>query len=374
MPLASIRIAVLLVAALPLVGGCGAPTPVSVAEVRTAPLRVAVATNGKVEPIDEAEVRARVEGRVLEIPEPGAAVVAGAPLLRIDTDSVGALLATAESDRLSAQESLRAARRELEGARLRFETDRELFRQGAITRERFTETEASYQSAQGRAAALGREVPLRIDALDLEIRSLGDQRSAAETPAPISGTVYRTDVKKGQMVHAGDPLLALADLDRLRVRTNVDQVDLGRVHPGAKVVVRSNAFPGRTWTGTVREVVPHVVVKESRAVAESLAVLDPPIEGLVPGMTVDVEIVVAESPGSLVVPADAVVIRDGASVVFRVDGGRVHATPVKTGLSSVTATEVLEGLRAGDLVVVGGAAGLEDGARVDVRSSDARAS
>lgn len=347
---------------------------VQVAEVRRAPLRVAVATNGKVEPIDEAELRARLDGRVLEIPDPGTKVERGTTLLRIDAATVGAQLATAESERLAAQEALRAGRNDLEFARQRFETDRELFRQGALTRQRFSESESSYRDAQARAASLAREVPLRLDSLDLRIRELREQQRAAEMAAPVSGTVYRTDAKKGQMVRVGDPLLAVADLGRLRVRTNVDQVDLGRVRPGARVQVTSNAYPGRVWNGRVSDVVPHVVVKESRAVSESLAVLEPPTEGLVPGMTVDVEIIVAESPDAVQVPADAVVSRGGEQLVFKLDGSRVRAMPVKLGLSSVTATEVLEGLSPGDLVVVGGAQGLEDGASVDIRRTDARAS
>ncbi len=347
---------------------------VQVAEVRRAPLRVAVATNGKVEPIDEAELRARLDGRVLEIPDPGTKVERGAPLLRIDAATVGAQLATAESERLAAQEALRAGRNDLELVRQRFETDRELFRQGAFTRQRFSESESSYRDAQARAASLAREVPLRLDSLDLRIRELSGQQRAAEMAAPVSGTVYRTDAKKGQMVRVGDPLLAVADLGRLRVRTNVDQVDLGRVRPGARVQVTSNAYPGRSWNGRVSDVVPHVVVKESRAVSESLAVLEPPTEGLVPGMTVDVEIIVAESPDAVQVPADAIVSRGGELLVFKLDGSRVRAMPVKLGLSSVTATEVLEGLSPGDLVVVGGAQGLEDGASVDIRRPDARAS
>lgn len=352
----------------------GAAPLVQVAEVRRAPLRVVVATNGKIEPIDDAEVRARLAGRVIEIPEPGTAVEKGAALLRIDSAGAGAELATAESDRLSAQESLRAGRDDLARVRQRFETDRELFAQGAITRERFRESEASLGDAQARVASLSREVPLRVDALDLRIRELREQLLAAQTLAPISGTVYRTDAKKGQIVQTGDLLLAIADLGRLRVRANVDQVDLGRVEAGARVQVASSAHPGRVWTGRMSEVVPHVIAKESRAVSESLAILDPPTGGLVPGMTVDVEIVVAESGDALQVPAEAVVTRDGASLVFKVDGSRVRATPVKVGLSSVTAAEIVDGLSPGDLVVVGGAQGLDDGARVEARKSDARAS
>lgn len=369
-----LAVSILASCAASLACGRAAEPVVRVAEVRSAPLRVVVSTNGKVEPIEDAEVRARLDGRVVEIPDPGTRVERGAPLLRIDAAAAGAQLATAQSDRLAAQEALRAGRNDLELARQRFETDRELFRQGAITRQRFDESESSYRDAAARAASLSREVPLRLDALDLRIRELSEQQRAAQTASPVSGTVYRTDAKKGQMVRAGDPLLAIADLAHLRVRANVDQVDLGRVGPGARVHVTSNAYPGRSFAGRVSEVVPSVVVKESRAVSETLAVLDPPTGGLVPGMTVDLEIIVAESPDTLQVPADAVVRRGSETLVFKVDGSRVRATPVRVGLSSVTAAQVLEGLAAGDLVVVGGDQGLEDGARVEVRKPDAHAS
>lgn len=344
------------------------------AAAKRAPLRVSVATNGKVEPIDPAEVRAGLDGRVLEIPEAGTKVTAGAPLLRLDAATVGAELATAESERFAAQEALRAARNDLEISRQHFATDRELFEQGAITRQRFSEREAALRDAQSRAASIAREVPLRVDALDLRIRTLEEQRRAAQPTSPVSGVVFRADVKSGQIVRAGDPLLAVADLSRLRVRANVDQVDLGRVRTGARVEVSANAFPGRRFDGHVSEVIPSVVVKESRAVSESLAVLDPPTEGLVPGMTVDLEIIVAENPDALQVPADAIVSQAGQALVFKLDGNRVRAVPVKLGLTSVVAAEILEGLAPGDVVVVGGAQGLVDGARVDARRADAGAS
>ena len=82
-----------------------------------------------------------------------------------------------------------------------------------------------------------------------------------------------------------------------------------------------------------------MVVKESRSVSEGLARLDPPTDGLVPGMTVDVEIVVAEAPHALQVPAEAIFYQaDGDPFVYRIDGNRVRVTPVRLGLSSVAAT------------------------------------
>ena len=77
-------------------------------------------------------------------------------------------------------------------------------------------------------------MPLRVAALDKRIAELRAQQQASVVRAPFAGTIYKTQAKKGEMVRLGDPLLWLADLEHLRVRANVDQVDLGRVSPGSR--------------------------------------------------------------------------------------------------------------------------------------------
>jgi HlyD family secretion protein len=349
------------------------PRPeVRAVEVRRAPLRVQVATNGTVEPVDDIEIRARLDGRIVEIPdEAGKRVQAGDEIVRFDAGPVNAELAAAQSERLGALESLRAMRASTAQTRARAATDATLFEQGALTKQAYEVSRTALTEAEAQLAYQEHEVPLRVASLDLRIKELTAQRDATVIRAPFAGTIYKTKAKKGEMVRAGDPLLWLADLDHLRVRANVDQVDLGRVQPNQRVAVTANAFPGRSWLGVITELVPHVVVKESRSVAEGLARLDPPTDGLVPGMTVDVDIIVAEAPNALQVPAEAVFYHGGNPVVYRVDDNRVRATPVRLGLSNITATEIAHGLDESAVVVVGPATGLEDGMRVDVQRTDA---
>jgi RND family efflux transporter MFP subunit len=344
---------------------------VDTSAVSRGPLSLRVTTNGKVEPVEEVEVRARLDGRILEIPEPGTRVAEGDVILSIDGGSVGSQLAKARSERLSARESLRSARAKLDREKERAAIDERLFNEGAITGDRHAESQSALREARSRVSFLQREVPLRVASLDLLIQELESQQGAAELKAPFAGTVYRSDRRRGEMVHVGDPILRIADLERLRVRANVDQVDLGRVRPDQKVRISSNAFPGRTWIGTVSEVIPHVVVRESRSISESLARVEPPTEGLVPGMSVDVEIVVAQSADALQIPAAAVVRGNGNAWVFRIQGNRAERTPVSLGLETVSAVEVTEGLEADDQVVLGPLHGLTDGARVEARLRDA---
>jgi HlyD family secretion protein len=349
------------------------PRPeVQAVEARRAPLRVQVATNGTVEPVDDVEVRARLDGRIVEIPdEAGRRVQAGEEIVRFDAGPVAGAFAAAEAERLAALEGLRAARASAAQTRERAATDAHLYEEGALTRQAYDASQRALREAEAQLAYQEHDVPLRVASLDLRLKELTAQREATVVRAPFAGTIYKIQAKKGEMVRLGDPLLWLADLEQLRVRANVDQVDLGRVQPGQRVAVSANAFPGRAWSGTITELVPHVVVKENRSVAEGLARLDPPTEGLVPGMIVDVEIIVAESSNALQVPAEAIFYQGRQPLVYRIDDDRVHATPVELGLSSVTVTEIAQGLAESAVVVVGPAAGLQDGMRVDVRRTDA---
>lgn len=341
------------------------PPAVQTATVRRAPLRVVVSTNGTVEPIDDIEVRARFEGRVVEIPDPGKRVAAGEPMVRFDAGPVAAEVAAAESERLAALESLRVARATAAERRERLATDVGLFREGALTRDAFQASERAAAEADAQVRHLEREVPLRVAALEKRLEERRAQQAASVMRAPFAGTIYKTAVKDGALVRLGDPVLSLADLDRLRVRANVDQVDLGRVQPGQGVVISANAFPGRRWHGVITELVPNVVVKDSRSVADGLARLEPPTDGLVPGMTVDIEIIVAEASDVLTVPNEAVLHEGEQRFVYRVAGRRLRKTPVTTGLSSVAEVAITSGLEDGAVVVVGPTAGLADGMRVD---------
>ena len=349
---------------------CSPAVQVTAIRAQESSLTARVITNGKVEPIEEAEVRARLDGRIVEIPEPGTEVAEGDVALRIDAGPVSAELAKARSERLAAKESLREARATLARIRVRAAADSKLFEEGAITPEHHAESVATLRDARARVAFLEEEVPLRVASLDLRIEELEAQQASAEVRAPFDGTVYRTVRRKGQAVQVGDPILWIADLERLRVRANIDQVDLGRVKAGQRVRITSNAFSDRSWSGLVSEVTPHVVVRESRSISEGLARVEPPTEGLVPGMNVDVEIVVAESARALQVPAEAVFREGGTPFVFRIQRGRARRSPVTLGLETVTAVEVVEGLEPDDRVVVGPLRGIEDGDRVEARMRD----
>ena len=365
------RLAVAIVAATTLAAlGWFTRSPIPEVDVALATqntLVVRVNTNGVIEPIEKSELRARIRGRIIHVPEAGARMAAGELLLQIADAEVSSELARTESVLLSAQESLADARRALDRARRRAETDAQLHAKGGLTPERQRETQADLESAEARVAFLTRDLPFRIAAFETRIQDLESQLEAATLHAAAAGTVYQTLVKVGEMVAVGDLVLRFADLDRLRVRANIDQVDLGAVALGQSVRISSNAYPGREWSARVSALIPNIVKKEARLVAESLANIEPPSAGLIPGMTVDVEILVDSDPQVLQIPSGALFSDIGGPYVLTLANDRLRAVRVEVGRRAAGRVEIVSGLEEGDRVVVGPLQGLAEGSRAKRR-------
>jgi RND family efflux transporter MFP subunit len=112
------------------------------------------------------------------------------------------------------------------------------------------ESEASADRARrNREAAYARRETARA-----EVRRLEAELAKTRITAPIDGVVITKHVHSGETVDAGDPLVEIADLRRVRVEAEVDEFDAGRVSLGAPVAVRAEGFDGRSWRGRVEEI------------------------------------------------------------------------------------------------------------------------
>jgi HlyD family secretion protein len=158
------------------------------------------------------------------------------------------------------------------------------------------------------------------------------------------------------------------DVARLYVRATVDEFDARRVHLDQEARVTLDAFPGRTLRGRVYKVSPAVSGERQEARTFTIRVsLEEGKELLKPGMSADVEVIVARRPGALFVPTQALLEREGKRWVYRVAEGRARLVPVRVGESNWQSTEVLDGLAEGDQVVVNpDTPGLAEGTRVKV--------
>lgn len=231
--------------------------------------------------------------------------------------------------------------------------------QAAQARSAFGRVDRLYQKGISAKAA-------RDDALQQYQAAAAAARAAHERlrdyrmVAPFAGRILRRDAEPGDMARIGTPLFVLADPKSLRITADIDERDAGRVQEGLEALARSDAFPGQQFPARVTEFTPQG--DATARVFRARLSLDPD-SALRPGMTVEVNIVLARRDTAVLVPAKAV--KDGA--VFVLDGDRVRRRPVKTGAEDAETTEIREGVRAGEVVVVDPPATLSNTARVRPR-------
>lgn len=192
------------------------------------------------------------------------------------------------------------------------------------------------------------------------------RRSFADLRAPASGIISKRLVQPGQVVAAGSELMRLIKDGRLEWRAELPAEQLGQVNPGDRIELRTRT--GERVEGTVRAVTPGVDA-ETRT---GTVFADLPRPGaLQPGTYLEGRISTGIRAVA-VVPASAVVLRDGFAAVFTVDAERVvHLARIEQGAKDGGFIEVRSGVKPGDQVVVQGAGFLADLDKVRVVSATA---
>lgn len=167
--------------------------------------------------------------------------------------------------------------------------------------------------------------------------------------APISGVILERNASVGDVT--GDaPLFVVADLSRLQAELNVAMRDMGKITSGQKVIV-SSLDGGARVEAQIASVLPTANSQSQALVARA------PVAGsadtlLRPGMAVRADVVLTSQDVSIAIPSDAVQTVEGKSAVFvRVAPETFEARPVTLGRSGGGISEVVSGLKAGDMYV-----------------------
>lgn len=373
-----------------------APLQVNFARVRRQTLVSTLPTNGKVEPIEWQAVRSVAAGLVSRVPvQEGQSVARGAilaeltdPGLQADVDAAQAKVDEARvnlaalesggrpSERAEIENSLARARFNLSAEQKEYAALQRLQAkqaatpadvQAALDKVRQTEIEiAGLQKRSGALVAKSEVDAAKVRLQDAESALKLARSRAAESivRAPIAGEIYNLAVRPGAYLNAGDLVANVGHLDRLRVRVYVDEPLLGRVAPGQPVTIRWEALPGKQWQGTVDRMPTAIAALGSRQVGEVVCTIENPGRDLIPGTNVDAEIRTAVADNALVIPKEALHHDDSGDYLFVLRGDTVQRRNVKTGNSTVTQAQVIEGLADGDAVALPGETPLQSGQRV----------
>ncbi len=325
------------------------PVQVRVAPVRSAQLRWQASVPGVVEAFRKAVVAAEVDARVaVRSVEPGDPVQAGQPLVRLDDERARIARDQAAAEVRRSEASAAQADSELVRGR-------DLFARQFISEDRLDALRFAVRRSRAQAVA----AKAQLEAA---------QRALADTTvrAPFAGTAEQLHVQAGDYVKRGDAIATVADFSRARVRAGVTAGEASRLAGAQTAELTLDALGGRRLSGRVQSVA-RLSDPASGTYPVEIWVEDPEgalREGMV--ATVHVRYAAVDSPAS--VPAEAVFRRSGAMHVFVVESQRAQLRPVRTGRTGDGQVEIIDGLAAGETVVVDGQFALRDGAQVTVVS------
>jgi HlyD family secretion protein len=251
---------------------------------------------GVVEPINVIEVKSKSSGQIVAMPvETGTFVKTGDLLVQLDTRDTRNSYAQAKADLDAANIKLRVSKTARDRAV-------ELFKERIITAAENEAAEVDYANSQ--ATVLRNRA-----ALDLRAQSLED----ATVRAPVGGTVIEKDVALGQVIASGTgtfgggtTILKMADLTKVRVRTLVNETDIGKVRAGLPATVTVDAFPARPFQGIVEKIEPQATIQQSVTMFPVLVSIDNRSGLLMPGMNGEVSIETERRDNVLTVSNDAV--------------------------------------------------------------------
>jgi RND family efflux transporter MFP subunit len=326
-----------------------------------------------------ATVSSKITGKVKSVLiEEGQRVTEGDVMATLDPVDAEAQRALAEAQLAAARSEIGSVQAELKDAEQNAVRMENLVAQKLVSTSQFDQAIAQRDSLRAQLATAQQNARVA----SRQLRIVEQDLDNTIVRAPFSGVVIAKAAQPGEIV---SPLSAgggftrtgigtIVDMDSLEVEVEVGEAFIGRVQPRMPVESTLNAYPSWQIPGEVIAIIPAADRgKATVKVRIALGLKDPRI---VPDMGVRVSFLEAarasdapERKAGVMVPAAAIVSREGANVAFVVVGETVEQRPVTVGRSLGGDREVLDGLVGGDSVVIDPPGALTDGSRVRVMTS-----
>jgi len=305
---------------------------------------------GSVEPFRKVEIKSKVSGQVIQVlVDVGYRVQAGQVIMKLDP---------LDSERNLKQQQARSeiTRAQLNQAQNQWTIKKKAFDSGVATESELVALDGDVKRLQAQ---------LKSDLLQAEIAR--DQYHYTFIKSPIDGVVLARNVQPGEMVTPGvsalsdgKPLLVVAQIEKLLVRTELNQIDVARIHLKDKVKLQVDALPHQSFVGEIFRIAAMAQKSERRKDSNLLVfpvdvVVDcaqPGAQGLKPGMIADITTVLESKEQVLSIPLEALVRQDNKTKVWMVhgQGQKDSLEEVKIGIQNEQKIEIISGVKEGDKI------------------------
>ncbi|HNY64667.1 MAG TPA: efflux RND transporter periplasmic adaptor subunit [Deltaproteobacteria bacterium] len=349
-----------LVAALVLVGvgrtsGCmkrgggevAKASTVYVQVVGTKNIRPGIEAIGTLNPNDEVIISSEVDGILKDIRvDEGSRVTRGMVLARINDTGYRLNVANARAQLKQAQANL---------ANLRIEHGRKkaLFNEKLVTIQQFDDVSTRLTVAEQ-----------DLDRARVSLSLAADMLAKTTIRAPKEGVVKEKRVTTGDLIRAGMPLLAIVQVNPLKLSFTITEKDVGALKLGQDIVFSVDPFPGREFSGKLSIICPSLE-ERSRTLRAEATVPNDTLE-LKPGLFARLKIFTGPPRDAVVIPATCILYEGTKTRVFVQEGTKARERTLRLGGKYDDVVEVVEGLKGGERIITVGQSGLTDGAEIAV--------
>jgi multidrug resistance efflux pump len=350
-------------------------------------IKVAVSTNGIIEPLNRGEVYAPIDGRIMQLfKQEGAGITQGQPLMQLESEPIRTALSGAKAALLSEKRQARPVMTgpskeetaevdaaiaegelQLDQVKKDLRIEESLFSKGATARAtlenlhkqrdllqlRLEDSRRKKRDLMQRYSPEDKEWEQgKVEELAKQVALLEMQLQLESVQSPTTGLIYSLEVRSGSYVTKGQLLAQIYQPGKIMLRAYVDEPDLGRIKKGQTVQIHWDGLPDRQWQGMVDRLAERVVALNNRSVGYVFCSVEGDPGELIPNLNVKVEITTDLKTNVIVIPKSAVFNQDGKPAVRLSEGKSTAVKPVVLGLITSEEVEILSGIKAGDPVVL----------------------
>jgi len=385
-------------------------TPVVAQKVTTGDIHRQLLTSGDILPLLGVDLYPKISGQIMRFDvSEGSLVKEGDLMAEIDhriqdaqleqaqaaltvaqaaIDMQEVMVKTAQSGLTSAKaqaDAVRAQTTNLSASRTRLDM---LYREGAISKQQLDDVTAQHDSAKAQLVAATSAIHqaedgIRLNQMTLKMKqaqliqaqanlhAVEVQREDAFIRAPFSGVITRRDVDPGAMASPGQPILRLEKMSQMKVIGSLAEKNLLLLEPGStEARVRVDTLE-KEFAGKVAKTYPAIDSKTRTGQFE--VILENPDLTLRSGMFTHIRLFLETAQGAVVIPRDALLTHNGDRAAIRINAkGIAEKVPVRTGIIQDERVEILDGLKAGDLIVTQGLEFIRIGSPVKAIVPDSR--
>lgn len=345
-----------------------------------------VVATGKIQPITKVEVKSKASGIVTHLDvDINAVVKKGDKLGQLDQQEILAQVAAQKAQLQAAeanvatfeanvaQDKVNAAAPDLPMYKATLERNEQMAKEGVVSQQVLDNANRDYLQALNKRD--GSQAQISVDTGRLKqaraqvaqsqatLNQLEEQLSYTTITSPMDGVILSRDVEIGDAVSSilvlgstATLFMTIGDTQQVYVQGKVDEADIAHVYLGQPARIKVESFRDKVFNGKVTKIAPLGVEKDNVTTFEVRVSIDNPGGELKALMTANAEILIEEHKNVLTVPENAVIYdnQKNASVEIPDPKGKEgkKKIPIKVGISNGSRTEVLDGLKDGDTVVL----------------------